>query len=98
MDSPCIISWTRLTASGVISLAACLFYGLNVVSDDSTKVSVNIYNGVSTSDPKVLKYWSEGKVGTPFMLPYPIKLDRGLYADLDSDCDEATIFWQPLKD
>ena len=85
-------AWIRITTSQVVSKVPCLLRGVVVTPNgDSNNGNVTLYDGESTSDPKIYIIRSGTGRTSQITFDSPLVCDRGLYVVLGSHVDECLI-------
>jgi len=85
-------TWVRATVDQVISLSPG-FVGCVIVtpdSDDDTAY-ISLYDGESTTDPKILRIRCSAGVTKVVRFQPPLKTQRGLYVDFEDHAEEVLI-------
>ncbi len=96
MKSPSSISFTRLTASGVVTHKPCHFYGIIVVPDGSNASYADVYDGDNANARKFTRYRCPGSQSRIHNMPAAVEFQYGLYIEFESNLSECTVLWAPL--
>jgi len=92
------VAYDRRTASGIIHKNACHLCGAIVSPKQDKKSYIDIYDGESTSQEKVLRLRTNTGTGNHIVFTKPILMRRGLYVYLHDDAEEYTVFWKSIED
>ncbi|KKK48676.1 hypothetical protein LCGC14_3142740 [marine sediment metagenome] len=91
-------TWIRATTDQVVSPNPSKVGSVILTpSNDSKKADISLYDGESTSDPKLLTIrTASGVTNTVNFQPY-LETKRGLYLDIGGDVGEVLIqlMWEP---
>lgn len=96
MESSYLISFTRLTASGIVSHKRCIFYGILVAPDGTNNSYADVYDGDNTGARKFGRYRCVSTTSKTHNMPGPVEFQFGLYVDFESNLSECTVLWRPL--
>lgn len=86
---------TYLTADGLINDGPTYFWGAAVLAAAADAVVI-LRNGQTAVAPARTSWETPAAGANPFMLERPILFGLGLFADLDANVTNATIFWEPV--
>lgn len=85
------------TASGVIHNKKCLLYGLIVTPDGTNNSYADIYDGVNTSEPQVMRVRVVSTTSRAINFGRGVLLQRGLYIDFETNLSSVTVFSKVVK-
>jgi hypothetical protein len=81
----------RLTCSGVVSNTPCVIGGIHFNGDGTHASDLTIYDGTSTLDPQIFKFYGD-KDNSKHVLFQPfLKTERGLYITFGTYVSEVIV-------
>lgn len=85
--------WTYLTNDGIVARRPCRLEGLNV-NASSAGGSVTLYSGEDASAGRIIgTFKALNTVSMVQNILPPIPCPNGIYAVLDDNCENITVFW-----
>jgi len=91
-------TWQRLTSDNKVSNTPALIATVIVMPHDGKQAKVVLYDGESTSDPKIIEIKTASGQSKAINFNPPLRTQRGLYVDFTSDCDEVLIHYATEKE
>lgn len=85
------IGFRYLTASGIVETKENRLYQVIVTPDGSNASYADVYNGVSTNDPKFARLRVTSNVSKVFNFIGGQRLERGLYIAFESNLQAVTV-------
>jgi len=92
------VAYDRRTASGIIHKNPCHLVGAIVSPKLGKQSYIDIYDGETTAQEKVMRVRTDVGVGNSIIFPEPLLMRRSLYVYLHDDAEEFTIFWKTIAD
>ncbi len=72
-------------------------WGLLIAADTAVAASVRAYHGPSTDSPRIAIYRHPAAETRLYLLPTPLRLDRGLLLEFVNATPQATIYYAFLR-
>lgn len=91
MSEAPVVPYRYLTASGVVEKGPCVLHHIIVTPDGSNASYVDIYDGISTSDPKIGRIRIAKTASRPYAFGHHIFLSRGCYLEFESNLESVMI-------
>ena len=89
------IGWSRVGVSGRVTADRAKVWGIVVIPSAAAAVT-SLYDGLDASSGRQFgPFHVSTKTSTPFMFPYPINFDRGIYVDLTTNMTAVIVIWEP---
>lgn len=93
-----VLSWTHLTASGIVSDQPTYVQGI-IVTGSSGGATATVYNGQDTTSGSVLvSIKVADNLSWQITLPEAILCQRGVYVDFGTGITSVTVFWMPVPE
>lgn len=89
------IGYQYLTASGTVQTKENRLFQVTVTPDGSNASYADVYNGVSTSDPKFTRLRVPATESKTFTFPGGQRLERGLHIDFETNLESVTVRSRP---
>lgn len=91
-------AWTYLTDDGIVSFRPCRLEGL-VVNSSTSNGSVTLYAGEDDSAGRIIgTFKALNTVSMVQNIIPPLPCPDGIYAVLDDNCENVTIFWSVITE
>lgn len=86
-------AWTYLTDDGIVARRPCRFEGINV-NASTAGGSVTLYSGEDAGAGRIIgTFKALNTVSMVQNLLPPVPCPNGIYAVLDANCENVTVFW-----
>lgn len=91
------MGWSCITSSQVITTKPALLHGA-VISVTTSGVGIVVYEGQdASSGRRIVHFEGLGNRSVCCHFRPALKCDRGIYVEVEADCDEATVQWDPQE-
>ena len=88
-------AYTYQTASGIVSTVKTKVVKIIVTPDGTNASYVDVHDGVSASDPQVIRLRVPATQSVPFPFEDDLILERGLYLVFGTNLSSVTVLWEP---
>ena len=92
------VSYAYGTASGIITHNKCHLFGVIATPKDDKQAYLQLYDGSTASQPKVLQIECATGASNSVIFPTPVKMNSGIYVAIPTDLHHYTILWHTMPD
>jgi len=86
--------WTSLTASGAVVAGPSLLWGVVAFSEGQNK-QFRVYDGVDSGAGRLVMIGaSDQRISIPILFAKPLRMDAGIYVQMDADIDHILVTWE----
>jgi len=87
--------WERVTVDTLLYPNPVLLGGL-VLLVSVTGGDVTLYDGQDAASGRVVgRFEGNAHISTPFLFPWPLRCELGLFVDVGSNVTEVLVLWAP---
>lgn len=92
-----LVPYVYCEASRIIHNTACVLHHIVVTPDGTNPSYVDVYDGESDREPKVLRCRVAKTATRPYTFGHHLKLNRGMYIKFGDNLESVMVSSEPLE-